>query len=267
MAGISSKALNFGGHVNKEKTFQGQRFDDDLGLNWVQFKWRNHDPQIGRFIEIDPLAEDYEYNSTYAFSENKVVVHVELEGLESFHINFNNIHDDKREELKRDFHKGVNQGLEKATPIVVVGLLLLTPGPDELLVAGLFSKGYRTYKAADKVNDSKKAIDKLDDLKDLAKGLDNEKGQLKKSKNSFENLIKEHKEKLDEFKKDPVGKSDPKLLEGKSKEVQQKIMDGRIKALEKQIKKQEGELNKINQKLNETNKQIENINKQINGTQ
>lgn len=81
MAGISSKAA--GPIQNKEKTFQGQRFDDDLGLNWVQFKWRNHDPQIGRFIEIDPLAEDYVYNSTYAFSENKVTNHVELEGLEA----------------------------------------------------------------------------------------------------------------------------------------------------------------------------------------
>ncbi len=71
MAGISSKAA--GSIQNKEKTFQGQRFDDDLGLNWVQFKWRNHDPQIGRFIEIDPLSEKYVYNSTYAFSENKPI--------------------------------------------------------------------------------------------------------------------------------------------------------------------------------------------------
>ncbi len=79
--GISSRAA--GRLQNKEKTFQGQRFDDELGLDWIQFKWRNHDPQIGRFIEIDPLANDYVYNSTYAFSENKVVRHVELEGLEA----------------------------------------------------------------------------------------------------------------------------------------------------------------------------------------
>jgi RHS repeat-associated protein len=79
--GISSKA--FGRLKNKEKTFQAQRFDDELGLDWVQFIWRNHDPQIGRFIEIDPLANEYVYNSTYAFSENKVTSHVELEGLEA----------------------------------------------------------------------------------------------------------------------------------------------------------------------------------------
>ena len=85
MAGISSKAA--GEMNNKEKTFQGQRVDDDLGINWIQFKWRNHDPQIGRFVEIDPLSEKYVYNSTYAFSENKVTNDVELEGLESVSAN------------------------------------------------------------------------------------------------------------------------------------------------------------------------------------
>jgi len=82
MTGISSKALIFGDPKNKENTFQNQRFDDELGLSWFQFKWRNHDPQIGRFIEIDPLADKYTYNSTYSFSENCVTSHNELEGLE-----------------------------------------------------------------------------------------------------------------------------------------------------------------------------------------
>lgn len=63
--------------------FQGQEHIDDLGLNWDSFKWRNHQPDIGRFFNVDPLAEDYYYNSPYAFSENKVIAHIELEGLEA----------------------------------------------------------------------------------------------------------------------------------------------------------------------------------------
>jgi RHS repeat-associated protein len=80
MAGISSKAA--GKLENKKEKFQGQELDDELGLNWYGFKWRNHDPQIGRFIEIDPLTNDYTYNSPYAFAENKLGRGVELEGLE-----------------------------------------------------------------------------------------------------------------------------------------------------------------------------------------
>ena len=85
MAGISSKAA--GKQENNDQKFQGQKYDDDLGLNWYQFKWRNQDPQIGRFNEIDPLSEKYVHSSTYAFSENKVIAHVELEGLEAVEVN------------------------------------------------------------------------------------------------------------------------------------------------------------------------------------
>jgi RHS repeat-associated protein len=66
---------------NKVK-FQGQEHIDDLDLGWDSFKWRNHQPEIGRFFNIDPLASDYVYNSPYAFAENKLGMGVELEGLE-----------------------------------------------------------------------------------------------------------------------------------------------------------------------------------------
>ncbi|SKC85116.1 RHS repeat-associated core domain-containing protein [Ohtaekwangia koreensis] len=67
---------------NKIK-FQGQEHIDDLNLGWDSFKWRNHQPDIGRFFNVDPLSEKYVYNSVYAFSENKVTSHRELEGLEA----------------------------------------------------------------------------------------------------------------------------------------------------------------------------------------
>ncbi|MCB0397486.1 MAG: hypothetical protein KDD36_12575 [Flavobacteriales bacterium] len=62
--------------------FQGQELQDDFGLNWYGFKWRNHDPSIARFFGVDPLAEKYVYNSVYAFQENKLGLGTELEGRE-----------------------------------------------------------------------------------------------------------------------------------------------------------------------------------------
>ena len=41
-----------------------------------------HDPRLGRFFAVDPLAPQYPHNSPYAFSENRVIDGIELEGLE-----------------------------------------------------------------------------------------------------------------------------------------------------------------------------------------
>jgi len=41
-----------------------------------------HDPRLGRFFAVDPLAPKYPHNSPYAFSENRLLDGVELEGLE-----------------------------------------------------------------------------------------------------------------------------------------------------------------------------------------
>ncbi|MBS1581100.1 MAG: hypothetical protein JST66_02765 [Bacteroidetes bacterium] len=65
--------------------FQGQEKDDEIhgatGTSYA-FEYRMHDPRIGRFLSIDPLAAKYPWNSPYAFSENQVIQFIELEGLE-----------------------------------------------------------------------------------------------------------------------------------------------------------------------------------------
>ncbi len=64
--------------------FQGQEEDDEIKGegNSLNFEYRMHDPRLGRFFAIDPLAGEYPHNSPYAFSENRVIDAVELEGLE-----------------------------------------------------------------------------------------------------------------------------------------------------------------------------------------
>ena len=63
--------------------YQEQERQDELGLNWDSFKYRNYDYAIARFMSIDALAEKYSYQSPYNFSENRVIDARELEGLEA----------------------------------------------------------------------------------------------------------------------------------------------------------------------------------------
>jgi RHS repeat-associated protein len=73
--------------------FQGQEKDDEIKGegNSVNYKYRMHDPRIGRFFAVDPLAWKYAYNSPYAFSENRLIDGIELEGLETIHYTFGGI--------------------------------------------------------------------------------------------------------------------------------------------------------------------------------
>lgn len=41
-----------------------------------------HDPRVGRFFATDPLEKEYPWNSPYAFSENRVIDGIDLEGRE-----------------------------------------------------------------------------------------------------------------------------------------------------------------------------------------
>jgi RHS repeat-associated protein len=64
--------------------FQGQEMDNEIkgNGNSVNYKYRMHDPRLGRFFSTDPLEAEYSHNSPYAFSENRVIDGIELEGLE-----------------------------------------------------------------------------------------------------------------------------------------------------------------------------------------
>ena len=56
--------------LNYRYGFQGQEKDDEVKGegNSLNYKFRMHDPRVGRFFAVDPLAPDYPHNSPYAFS-------------------------------------------------------------------------------------------------------------------------------------------------------------------------------------------------------
>lgn len=71
--------------TNYRYSVQNQEHHDEIRGkgNYINYKYRGYDPRIGRLDWlVDPLAKDYPWNSPYAFSENRVLDGVELEGLE-----------------------------------------------------------------------------------------------------------------------------------------------------------------------------------------
>lgn len=104
-AGYNNNVLTNGNIEAQKYKFQGQERQEELGLNWDSFKYRNYDSAIGRFMSVDPLAEKYSKWTPYAFAGNQVVHSREIEGLEPE----NDLGDDERENYNSENH-GVGFG-------------------------------------------------------------------------------------------------------------------------------------------------------------
>ncbi|WP_168731299.1 RHS repeat-associated core domain-containing protein [Robertkochia marina] len=124
------------------KQFQGQEYTEDLSLNIHEWKYRVSDPSIGRFWQVDPLAEKYKYQTVYQFSSNQPIHAPELEGLESMHDltwnepGLNSINASAAE--RKQYNETVVDTGVKGLPLAIA---IATPIPgDEALVGGLLFK-------------------------------------------------------------------------------------------------------------------------------
>jgi RHS repeat-associated protein len=72
--------------------FNGQEMDNEIkgDGNSVTFRYRIHDPRLGRFFSVDPLAKKFPWWTPYQFAGNTPIEARELEGLETYHTSVEN---------------------------------------------------------------------------------------------------------------------------------------------------------------------------------
>jgi RHS repeat-associated protein len=64
--------------------FNGKENDNEVKGNGNQqdYGLRIYDPRLGRFLSVDPLSEEFPWNSTYAYAENNSINYIDLDGAE-----------------------------------------------------------------------------------------------------------------------------------------------------------------------------------------
>ena len=76
--GVVMKERTFGSKTRYQ--FDGKEFDEETETE--DYGMRVLDEDLGIFLTIDPLANDYSWNSPYSFSENRVIDGKDLDGKE-----------------------------------------------------------------------------------------------------------------------------------------------------------------------------------------
>jgi len=109
--------------------YNGKEMQDDFGLNWYDYGARMYDPALGRFMTVDPLAEDFYSWSPYSYGFSNPVRFVDPDGMgpydeilnqvaeqENINIGYSVVHNNKTGESTIT-HTSIQEHPDKFSPI------------------------------------------------------------------------------------------------------------------------------------------------------
>lgn len=89
ISGISSRKptdVN-DGELKNDYLYNDKELFEDADLNWYDYGFRNYDPQIGRFPQLDPLTDAYPFLTPYQYASCNPITNIDIDGWEGGYFN------------------------------------------------------------------------------------------------------------------------------------------------------------------------------------
>ncbi len=82
MRGFNEMNSALGNSVAQRWKFGGNEYQEELNLGWYDITARNYNPELGRWMNIDPLADKFPQISSYVYTLNNPINFVDFDGRE-----------------------------------------------------------------------------------------------------------------------------------------------------------------------------------------
>ena len=82
--GYNNNVSSLGNDVAQRWKFGGKEYQEELGLDWYDITARNYDPALGRWMNIDPLAQQMRRHSPYNYAFNNPLIFQDPDGMAPF---------------------------------------------------------------------------------------------------------------------------------------------------------------------------------------
>ncbi len=85
--GLQHEGYNFAVNGSKHNYgFGCKEEQDELGLGWIDITARNYDPALGRWMNIDPLADQMRRHSPYNYAFDSPLMFIDPDGMAPFDV-------------------------------------------------------------------------------------------------------------------------------------------------------------------------------------